>query len=82
MALADKVRITLEKLQGLPEETKKIILWTIVVILALIMGIFWINGALNSIQQASQDVGNIQLPTIETPSIKMPDLEENKTPEK
>lgn len=31
----------LEKLQSLPEEKKKIILWAIVIVIGLIMAIFW-----------------------------------------
>mgnify|MGYP001591091465 FL=1 len=44
------------KLQNLPENKKKIILWTIVVILGLIMGYFWIKSAMNNLQKLSENV--------------------------
>jgi len=34
------------KLQNLPDKNKKIILWTIVGVLGLIMAIFWIRGVI------------------------------------
>jgi len=52
----------LEKLRALPDKQKKIILWTIVIILALIMGFFWFRGAMNSLQKFSENVGQIKLP--------------------
>ncbi|MCX6718730.1 MAG: hypothetical protein NTY81_04010 [Candidatus Staskawiczbacteria bacterium] len=46
-----KIREFIIKLQNLPEQKKKIILWTIVVILAVIMGYFWIVSAMNSLSK-------------------------------
>ena len=34
----------LKKIQGLPVERKKIILWSIVAVLALILFLFWFRG--------------------------------------
>jgi hypothetical protein len=86
MALADKVRIALEKLQGLPEETKKIIIWTIAIILALIMGFFWITNVLISVQRSSEVIGNAPIPQIELPTLDIipsqESLNQNATPEK
>ena len=48
-----KIRDFIIKLQNLPESKKKIVLWTIVIILGLIMGFFWINGTINSLQKLS-----------------------------
>ncbi|OGZ85053.1 MAG: hypothetical protein A2599_00305 [Candidatus Staskawiczbacteria bacterium RIFOXYD1_FULL_39_28] len=39
------------KLQNLSDTNKKIVLWTIVAILGLIMAYFWINSAINKISQ-------------------------------
>ncbi|MFA6190398.1 MAG: DUF5991 domain-containing protein [Candidatus Staskawiczbacteria bacterium] len=44
----------LNKLQNLPDTQKKIILWTIVVIIALPMLFFWINGALNTFSKIGE----------------------------
>lgn len=38
-----KIAEFIKKLQSLPEEKKKIILWTIVIILGLILSFFWIT---------------------------------------
>jgi len=56
----------LEKLRGLSDKQKKIVLWTIVAVLAIIMGLFWIRGAMDSLSKISQEAGKIQLPQIET----------------
>jgi len=44
------------KLQNLPDKQKKIVLWTIVAVLAVIMGYFWVRGTMNSLSK----IGNIQ----------------------
>ncbi len=51
-----KIKDLILKLQNLPENRKKIILWAIVVILGLIMGYFWINGAINNLSKIGQQV--------------------------
>ncbi len=51
-----KIKDFIVKLQNLPDKQKKIILWTIVVILGLIMGYFWIRGTMNSLQKMGQQV--------------------------
>jgi hypothetical protein len=55
------------KLQGMSDKNKKIVLWTIVAVLGLIMGIFWINGAINSLSKLGNQVGEMKLPDIEMP---------------
>lgn len=62
------IREFITKLQNLPEKQKKIILWAIVVILGLIMGYFWINGAMNNLQKLGENVSQIKLPEIQTQS--------------
>ena len=83
MDIAEKNRIFLEKLRRLPEGKKKIILWAIVIVLAVIMGFFWIRGAIDNISKINQDFQNIKMPDINIPDMpKMPSLDalENITP--
>jgi len=54
MNFAEKIRTRLEKLQALPEKQKKIILWSIVAVLAIIMGFFWIKGIMFKISTFKQ----------------------------
>lgn len=42
-----KISNYLNQLQNLPDKQKKIILWTVVGVLALIMGIFWLNSTMH-----------------------------------
>ena len=56
-----KIKEFITKLQNLPEQKKKIILWTIVAILGLIMGFFWIRGAINGISKIGESVKTINL---------------------
>jgi len=51
MNFADRSRIFIGKLRELPDRKKKIILWTIVIILALIMSVFWIKSAANNLSK-------------------------------
>jgi len=48
MNFAERNRQFLAKMRALPENKKKIILWTIVAILALIMGFFWVRNVINN----------------------------------
>jgi len=52
----------LQKLQNLPEDKKKIVLWVIVAVLAVVMGLFWAVGAINSLSKIGESAGNIELP--------------------
>ncbi len=56
MKFAEKVRNFLEKLQNLADHKKQIILWTVVVIIGLPMGFFWINSAFSSLSSIGQSV--------------------------
>ena len=54
----------LEKIRSLPERTRKIILWVIVIVLAIIMLSFWIGRIPGRIKQ-------IDLPKIEIPKFNV-----------
>ena len=54
------------KLQALPEHKKKIILWTVVAVLGIIMGFFWVRGAINSFSKIGQSVESIEMPSFDT----------------
>jgi hypothetical protein len=69
MSFSEKNIIFLKKLRDLPDKKKKIILWTIVIILGLIMGIFWIKEATNGLSKIGENVKQIKLPEIQTPVI-------------
>ncbi|OGZ70100.1 MAG: hypothetical protein A2904_00370 [Candidatus Staskawiczbacteria bacterium RIFCSPLOWO2_01_FULL_33_9] len=53
----------IEKLRALPDKQKKIILWTIVIILALVMGFFWIRSAINSFSKIEESIKKVNIPT-------------------
>ena len=75
MSFAEKNRIFLDKMRNLPEQKKKIILWTIVVVLAIIMGIFWIRSAANTLEKIGESTKNVNFPELNMPDIPaMPDL--------
>ena len=80
MNIAERNRIFLAKLQSLPDQKKKIILWTIVIILAVIMGFFWLKGAMNTLSKISESAQNIKIPQIDTSNIPaMPSLNVSQT---
>jgi hypothetical protein len=56
----------IEKLQNLPEQKKKIILWVIVVIVALPLIYLWINSATNSFSKIGQSIKIPQIPVSST----------------
>ena len=66
MNVAEKIRNFLEKAQGWPDNKKKIVLWTIVVFIAVIMGFFWARGAMNNFSKIGENMQNIQIPQIDT----------------
>lgn len=69
----------LEKLQNLPDEKKKAVLWTIVTILGLIIGVFWFRSATEGLYKISNEVGQINIPKVETPSAGILGQETNQT---
>jgi len=64
----------LEKIRSLPEKTRKIILWVVVIVLALTMLIWWIGRIPQRLNgfQFGQFVEELDLPKITAPQI--PDL--------
>ena len=56
---AERNRKFLDKLRNLPEQQKKIVLWTIVAVLAIIMGFFWVRGAIYNFSKIGGAVENI-----------------------
>lgn len=66
------IRDFLKKLQNLPDKQKKIILWTIVAILAATMGFFWLRSVMTSLQKIGENVSQIKLPEIQTPATETP----------
>jgi len=54
----------LEKLRGMSDLKKKIVLWTIVVIAAVIMGYFWVRKTADNFQKINQNISQIKIPDI------------------
>ena len=80
MNFAEKNRAFIQKLQNLPEEQKKIILWMVVGVLAVIMGFFWIKGTINSFSKIAESAKSIKLPSVDTSDMpKLPSLDILKT---
>ena len=65
----------MERLQGLPESKKKIILWTVVVILAVFMGFFWVKGVISTVSKIGGEVQNVKIPQIDTSTMPAVDLQ-------
>ena len=85
MKIKERNKRLLEKLQGLSEKKKKIIIWVIVILLGLIMGGFWITGAIDSISKGPSQPSNINFPKFDLPEFQIPDIdtdsiENNTTP--
>jgi Cu/Ag efflux pump CusA len=67
----------IKKLQNLPENKKKIILWTIVIILGLALSFFWIRATVNRLSHI--DIGGISGPIgsiLEKPIVDDKNLQE------
>ena len=64
-----QIKEFITKLQNLSEQKKKIVLWTIVVVLGVIMGFFWVRSAMNKFSEMGQAVGQIEFPSLEMPDI-------------
>ncbi len=79
MDIAAKIKDFLTKLQKLPDKQKKIILWVIVIILALILGFFWFKSAINKLEKLGENVSQIKLPEIQTPIAENPSAQTDET---
>jgi len=76
MDTAGKIRNFFERLQALSEQKKKIILWSIVAVLAVVMGFFWVRGAINSFSKIGQSIGEVKMPQINTSDMpSLPNLD-------
>ena len=74
--VGEKIRKYLEKLRALPENKKKIILWTVVVILGLPMAFFWTKSAMNSFSKFEDAIQKIEIPEVDMSDAPiMPDLD-------
>lgn len=60
----------INKLQNLPEKQKKIILWSIVAVLGLILGFIWFKMAIIRFAKIEESMKKIELPGIEIPNIQ------------
>jgi len=65
----------IEKIQKLPEAKRKLILWTIVIVLGLTLLFFWSKKVQNKLGnfETEQIKENLDLPNLETPDFNMPE---------
>ena len=77
MDITEKFKQFILKLQNLEDKQKKIILWTIVAVLAAAMGYFWFKITMNRLSNLGSEIGKIQLPQIE-----MSNIDQNSTENK
>ena len=68
----------LEKLRGLPDFQKKIILFAVVGILALAMLFFWVNSAAKKISDIREGKTKTGLPFLNLPSLDISSDNQNK----
>jgi len=73
-------REILTKLRNLPDNKKKVVLWTIVVGLAVIMGFFWIMSSIDRLSKLGQATQEIRFPTIDTSKIPSLDILQTVSP--
>lgn len=71
----------LEKLRRLPEFQRKLILWTIVIVLALVLFILWVRNVREKLrnfprEELREQVQFPALPNVETPEFEIPKLSE------
>ena len=61
----------LEKLQQLPQKTRKIILWSVIIVLGAGLLIWWINNFQKRLAdfQTEQFIEELNLPKVETPQM-------------
>lgn len=70
----------LKKIQNQPEGVRKIILWTVIILLGLLFLITWIQGLKQRVEQSKEEGGvwkGLNLPEFENPpTIEMPEFPE------
>ena len=71
----------LRKLQALPEKTRKVILWSVVIALAICLLAWWFNGLREKLTgfESGSFIEGLNLPEIEMPQI--PEISEEKLEE-
>lgn len=52
----------LEKLRALPDQQKKIIMWAVVIVLAVLLTIVWFNLSAKRVFQIQQEFKKVELP--------------------
>ncbi len=74
----------LEKLQKQPEYVRKLILWTIIVIVGIGLAIFWIWSSHRRIEGFSKEkfIEEFNLPFLKSKIDKLPKIEISPAPEK
>lgn len=55
----------IEKLRALSDFKKKIILFSVVIVLGVIMGYFWIKSTAKRIDLISKEIGKINIPSLD-----------------
>jgi len=54
-----------EKLRALPDKQKKIILWTVVVVLGLVMSFFWFKISMERFEKMEESIKKTDIPSID-----------------
>jgi len=65
----------INKLQNLPDKQKKIILWSIVAVLGLILGFFWFKMAIIRFAKIEESMSKLDIPSV---NYNIENTEENK----
>lgn len=55
----------IEKLRALPDKQKKIILWTIVSLLALSLAFLWLKTSISRFEKMEESIKNVNMPSID-----------------
>ncbi len=63
--MPEKIRNFIEKLQSLPEIRKKIILFSVIGVFAIILGYFWVQSTRGNISKIGQSLTSLDLPKID-----------------
>jgi nitrogen fixation protein len=66
------IKKNIDKLRALPDKNKKIIIWSVVVLLGIIMGGFWVKVSMARLNELGQSANQIELPKLNIPNIDIP----------
>ncbi len=80
MDFLEKIGKFLEKLQNWPEQRKKFVLLTIVVVLAVVMGAVWIKNSADRLSGMGRVANSIKLPDFNLPEMPSLDILQTTTP--